>query len=196
TVSILLGNGDGTFNAAVDYATGSVPLWFTTGDFNGDGKLDLAVADFGNFNGKKVSILLGNGDGTFQPHVDYTTGGLPRSVTTGDFNGDGKLDLALANQADNTVSILLGNGDGTFQPHTDYVTGATALIVTTGDFNADGKLDLVVTDDGSNTVSILLGVGEGTFPTHVEYATGGYAYKGTIGDFNGDKKIDLTFPPD
>ena len=191
TVSVLLGNGDGTFTAAVDYATGSVPVWLTTGDFNADGKLDLAVADFGNFDGRKVSILVGNGDGTFGPHVDYATGGLPRSVTTSDFNGDGKLDLALPNQAHNTVSILLGNGDGTFQRHTDYATGATAQIVTTGDFDADGNLDLAVTTDGSNAVSILLGNGDGTFPTHVEYATGSGAFHIAIADLNGDGKLDL-----
>ena len=111
-------------------------------------------------------------------------------MTTGDFNGDGKLDLALPNQADNTVSILLGNGDGTFQRHTDYATGATAQIVTTGDFNADGNLDLAVTTDGSNAVSILLGNGDGTFPTHVEYATDG-TFHITIADLNGDGKLDL-----
>ena len=112
-------------------------------------------------------------------------------MTTGDFNGDGKLDLALPNQADNTVSILLGNGDGTFQRHTDYATGATAQIVTTGDFDADGNLDLAVTTDGSNAVSILLGNGDGTFPTHVEYATGSGAFHIAIADLNGDGKLDL-----
>src|SRR5437879_3877578 len=120
-VSVLLGNGDGTFQAAVSYDSGAnLPTWVTAGDFNGDGKLDLAVANNcanGNTcpNGV-VGILLGNGDGTFQAAVPYYSGGnLAYSVTVGDFNGDGKLDLAVANNCsfqcpNGSVSALLGNG--------------------------------------------------------------------------------------
>ena len=118
-VGLLLGNGDGTFQSATEFTTGSgVATAVGVADFNADGKPDLVVVN-GNslgINGSNtVSILLGNGDGTFQTHVDYPTGQAPTSVAIGDFNGDGKLDLAVANQDDNTVSILLGNGDGTFQ---------------------------------------------------------------------------------
>ncbi len=150
-VSILLGNGDGTFQTAVNYSVNN-PQSVAVGDFNGDGKLDLAVAKGGS-NG--VSILLGNGDGTFQTAVNYSVNN-PQSVAVGDFNGDGKLDLAVSNSASNTVSILLGNGDGTFQAAEDYSVGSNPLSVAVGDFNGDGKLDLAAANSASNTVSILL----------------------------------------
>jgi hypothetical protein len=86
-------------------------MGWLTGDFNGDGKLDLAVSDA---SANMVSILLGNGDGTFQAHYDYRAAAMPYGLATGDFNGDGHLDLAVVNDASNTVSVLLGNGDGTF----------------------------------------------------------------------------------
>jgi hypothetical protein len=154
-----------------DFATGASPSSVVTADFNGDGKLDLAVT---NFVANTVSVLLGNGDGSFRARVDYATGGGPDSVVARDFSGDGKLDLAVRNNIDNTVSILLGNGDGTFQQHVDFPTGLGPQRLSAGDFNVDGKLDLVVSNGDANTVSVLLGNGDGTFQEHVDYATGGY----------------------
>jgi uncharacterized repeat protein (TIGR01451 family) len=122
------------------------------GDFNGDGKADLAVANGGSDN---VSILLGNGNGTFQAAVNYNVHG-PRSVAVGDFNGDGKPDLAVAN-AFGTVSILAGNGNGTFAEAVNYGAGSDPISVAIGDFNGDGKPDLAVANDYTyNYVSILL----------------------------------------
>src|SRR5262249_43152834 len=152
-----------------DYATGLTPASMATADLNGDGRLDLAVVDYGE---GKISILLGNGDGTFQTHMDYATGGgTPSTVVVCDFNGDGKLDLAVRNQGSNTISVLLGNGDGTFQSAVTYPTGRYTSRVAVGDFNADGAPDLVTTNSADNTVSILLGNGDGTFQSHVDYAT-------------------------
>ena len=100
-------------------------------------------------------MLLGNGDGTFQAAVNYAAGSRPYSVAVGDFNGDGKPDLAVANGSSNDVSVLLGNGDGTFQAAANYATGSDPISVGVGDFNGDGKPDLAVANYGGNNVTIL-----------------------------------------
>jgi hypothetical protein len=188
-ISILLGNGDGTFQTKVDYAVGPNPTSVAVGDFNGDSKADLAVANGSFIN---VSILLGNGDGTFQTKVDYGVGGSPSSVVVGDFNGDSKADLAVANREDdNNVSILLGNGNGTFQTAVNYGVGSDPWSVALGDFNGDSKTDLAVTNRNDNNVSILLGNGNGTFQTAVNYGVGVTPNSVAVGDFNEDGKADL-----
>ncbi len=196
TVSILLGKGDGTFQPYVEYGTGSGPLFVATGDFNGDGKLDLVSATNNSNLSGTVSVLLGNGDGTFQAHVDYGAGTGPYSVAVGDFNGDDKLDLAVANYVDGTVSVLLGNGDGTFQAQVDYTTGVQPISVTAGDFNGDGKLDLAVASFAGDTVGVFLGNGNGTFQARVDYAAGSVPYSVVVADFNGDDKLDLAVAND
>ena len=195
TVSILLGKGDGTFLPHVDYSTGFGPISVVAGDFNGDGKLDLAVANQncpgGGCSPGTVSILLGNGDGTFKPHIDYVVALGPNSLTAGDFNDDGKLDLAVVSQFTDTVSILVGKGDGTFLAHVEYPTGHQPFSVTAGDFRGNGKLDLATANFAANTVSVLLGKGDGTFMTNVDYNTGFEPTSVIAGDFNGDGKLDL-----
>src|SRR6266851_3430493 len=157
SVSILLGVGDGTFQPAVNFSVGgspySQPQSVAVGDFNGDGFLDLAVV---NANDDNISVLMGNGNGTFRPAVNYGTGVDPYSVVVGDFNGDSFLDLAVANDVSNNVSVLLGNGNGTFQPAVNFVTGMGPLAVVVGDFNGDGKLDLALVNRFSDTVSVLI----------------------------------------
>ena len=176
-----------------DFPTGNAPVAVAAGDFNGDGRVDLAVVNQGlNTQGlSTVSVLLGNGDGTFQPSVDFATGAQPTAIAVGDFNGDGKLDLAVANQGDNTVSILLGKGDGTFQTHVDFATGAKPTAIAARDFNGDAKLDLAVVNQDGNSVSILLGKPDGTFQTHVDFAVGTKPAAIAVADFNGDSKLDL-----
>jgi len=193
TVSILLGNGDGSFQPHVDYGTGplSEPFSVAVGDFNSDGKLDLVTANFANFFGGSVSVLLGKGDGTFQNYVQYATGGLPTSVAVGDFNRDGTPDLAVGFEQGTTVSVLLGKGDGTFQAPAEYDTGSAPLFVAVGDFNVDGNDDLVTANYPSDVVTVLLGKGDGTFPTHVSYTTGDEPEWVAVGDLNGDRKADL-----
>jgi Bacterial Ig-like domain (group 3)/FG-GAP-like repeat len=195
SASVLLGNGNGTFQSAVTYNTGNGPIAAAVADFNGDHKLDLVVV---NETDNNASVFLGNGDGTFRAPVAYSTGvgGNPLSVTVGDFNGDGKLDLAVADFHTQQVSVLLGNGDGTFQTVKAYPTGANPSSVVMGDFNNDGRLDLALTStplgsSAGNLVSLLRGKGDGTFGPPVLFATGSQAYSAALGDYNGDGAMDL-----
>jgi hypothetical protein len=180
-VSILLGNGDGTFQAAVNNDVGygsSVAV----GDFNGDGSLDLAVV---HGDSHSLYIFLGKGNGTFQYAGGYGFGSDPNSMVVGDFNGDGKLDLAVANG--NTVSVLLGNGDGSFQDPRNFSAVGGSLIV--ADFNGDGHLDIAVLGSG---VRVLLGNGDGSFQTtHLSYIPGSFPSSVAVGDFNGDGRLDV-----
>jgi hypothetical protein len=210
-VGVLLGNGDGTFQTAVTYASAGIDAYSVAmADVNGDGKPDLLVANLSNSNsaGGSVSVLLGNGDGTFQTAVTYDSGGYEAlSLAVADVNGDGKPDLVAANACVNgnncnngAVGVLLGNGDGTFQTAVAYSSGGNdgGLVVgsvAVADVNGDGKPDLVVANQGNGnngSVGVLLGNGDGTFQTAVTYGSGGY-YATSVGvaDVNGDGKPDL-----
>jgi hypothetical protein len=218
SVDIMLGNGDGTFQPAVSYGTGtSRPRFVVVADVNGDGKLDLVVANRCIDNGclveAVVAVLLGNGDGKFQAAVTYNSGGLfTSSVAVADVNGDGKPDLVVGNwcadpNCDGSVGVLLGNGDGTFQAVVTYPTGGFyAFAVAVADVNGDGKLDaLVITKvavckgtscDYVSSVGVLLGNGDGTFQKAVTYLSGGLSFPPfssllTVADVNGDGRPDL-----
>src|SRR5438093_62035 len=122
---------------------------------------------------------------SFAPKTDYGTGMQPNSVAKGDFNGDSKLDLAVANFAGATVSILLGTGTGSFGAKTDFGTGAGPASVAVGDFNGDGKLDLAVTNYYVDTFSILLGTGTGSFGAKIDFGTGSTPVSVAVGDITG-----------
>ncbi len=222
-VAVLLGNGDGTFQAPVSYRSGGVSTnSVTVADINGDGLLDVVVANIcGNTfcNSSTVSVLLGNGDGTFQSAVSYNSGGyVANSLAVADVNGDGKPDVIVVNScgavtqcgvsggAPGSVGVLLGNGDGTFQSAITYPSaGQNASFVAATDVNGDGKPDLIVanwcalggdcsnaTTGAAGTLSVLMGNGDGTFQTAVPYDSGGlYAWSVAVGDVNGDGIPDL-----
>jgi hypothetical protein len=188
----LLGNGDGTFRAAQSYAVGTRPVFVAVGDFNGDGVLDLAVANsaYGGSVASSVSVLLGQGDGTFQAAENYIAGSNPASVAAGDFNSDGILDLAIATgDSQGTMLLLLGNGDGTFRTGASYTAGSQQASIAVGDFNNDGHVDLTMA--GASGVTLLLGNGDGTFQAAQRYAAGTSPSYVAVGDFNGDGFPDL-----
>jgi len=197
-ISILLGNGDGTFRSSVSYGLGiGSPTSVVAADFNGDGKLDLAISDEGVNMGVKVSVLLGNGNGTFQPRVEYPIYHAPIDayLAVADFNGDGIPDVAVvtSNEGDGThFFVLPGEGDGTFgRPVSSSVQGVYAYPgpVAVADFNGDGKPDLL------SGGGVFLGNGDGTFRLGtVLPSVFGPPYllgPSAVGDFNGDGKPDV-----
>ena len=217
SVGVLLGNGDGSFRPVVTYPSGGGGPWSVViADLNADGNPDLVLAlsssCYGCTDGALAAVLLGNGDGSFQPAVTYSSGGYafegaPISAAVADLNADGKLDIAITNECsgdfecslDGSVGILLGNGDGTFQPVVTYPPkGAGLLSVAIGDVNGDGKQDLMVTNGcgpgacSKGTITVLLGNGDGTYQSPVAYDSGGYGTgAAAVADVNGDGKLDL-----
>jgi hypothetical protein len=192
-LSILAGKGDGTFQAVSDFLAGTNPVFVVVADLNGDGKADLAVANQGSYGGppydypgSSVSIHLGHGDGTFQSAVYYPAGTGPAYLATGDFNGDGKADIAVAHQRG--VSVLLNKGDGTFLPEIHYGTemGWTPSVAV-GDFNGDGKLDLGAAYGSGFWVR--LNDGKGGFQEPQNYSAPAQLL--AVADFNGDGRPDL-----
>ena len=193
-VAVLLGNGDGTFQEPPIITTlPHAPQGLAAGHFNADQRLDLvATMQFGST--YEVQVLLGNGDGTFQLGASYPVGAGPSAIAVADFNGDRKLDLAVAENEEEAIGVLLGNGDGTFQPEVRYGT-SFPLWVAAADLNLDGKLDLVVANlIFSSGVSVLMGNGDGTFQTGAYYPDGKEDRFVAVGDFNGDHYPDIVVP--
>lgn len=208
-VSILLGNGDGTFHLARTYDSGVGSRGMTVGDFLGNGRLDIAVANFAMVDSThtSVGILLNNGDGTFQAPYAIPVLGPVRSVAAGDFTGDGRADLAVADglgidgvldpNYPAGMTVLLSNGDGTFTTAGHYLSPATpgdGIInpeyISTADLRNNGITDVIESDYDHN-INVFLGNGDGTFQPAVGYDTGAYPRPTAVADLNDDGIPDL-----
>ncbi len=188
-----------SFVGPITYPVGEIPWSVAVADFNGDGIPDLVAANLAEYPaepGQGVSVLLGNGDGTFGPETRFGTGRNPYAVAVGDFNGDGNYDIAVANYFSGNVSVLLGKGDGTFQASTEYDVGTLPRALAVGDFNGDGVADLAVANYLDGTVSILMGKGDGSFAPAHTVPVGGSPAAVTVADFNGDGLGDLAVTDD
>jgi hypothetical protein len=185
SLSILLGNGDGTFRQSESYP--GVFYSVVAADFNNDGNLDLVVAP----DADSISVFLGNGDGTFQSPISSPTTYACGFVSVGDFNGDGKVDLVVSDYLD--ISVLLGNGDGTFQPPVNNNSFAAPGQLAVGDFNNDHRLDVaaVGTFGGSSYLGVLLGNGDGTLQDALTYSLSDPPGSIAAADFGKNGKLDV-----
>jgi hypothetical protein len=202
TLSVLLGDGKGHFAAApgAPIATGKGPNDIAVADFNGDGNLDLVIANTGT---PYLTILLGDGKGGFKPsaHSPFDTKSYPHvhGVAVGDFNGDGKLDVITDNWGHDQILMFLGDGVGNLNlPGKIFNVGKRPYErLRSGDFNKDGKMDVVTTDLDQNAVTILLSDGHGGFtePAGSLFAAGIYPWAVAIDDMNKDGNLDLVTMP-
>ncbi|WP_261376037.1 FG-GAP-like repeat-containing protein [Brevibacillus brevis] len=199
-ITVLLNNGSGVFSMApgspFDTNPGLAPSDIVAADFNGDGKLDLATA---NRDTNDVTLFSGNGDGTFQtPGVSFSVlpgGSSPSSLVTADLNGDGFIDIAVANNVTSNVTVSLNDGFGSFTEATgspfSLGTDAFPFDITAADFNCDGFIDLATPNEGSDNVSVLINDGTGGFSTPFQFSTGAGPLSITVADFNGDGRVDI-----
>ncbi|HZS48622.1 MAG TPA: VCBS repeat-containing protein, partial [Blastocatellia bacterium] len=195
TVSVFLGNGTGSFGFPSNITTNGGANYVAVGDFNGDGNLDIAAGHEQNtLTSTTISIMLGTGTGTFGPSTDFNAGKSVFAIAVGDFNQDGKIDLATADLQRGSVEILLGNGNGRFGFPNSFSASDGPISIAVADFNGDGKQDLVVGDAVDQKISILIGSGTGTFGLPTFSSTNNASSVIASGDFNGDGKLDVAVP--
>ena len=192
TLSVLLGEGDGTFQPARSDLAFWAPYFVAAGDFDRDGNVDLVTANLAGEGGRGVTMWLGKGDGTFQEAGDFPAATTPSGIASADFNHDRGLDVAV--MGGQQLSILLGNGDGSFQAAIPHHAGRTTFGVAAGDFNEDGIPDLATANWFDESVSLLLGQGDGSFHGPVSFPAKLYAWGAAVGDFDLDGNQDLAVP--
>jgi hypothetical protein len=190
TISVLLGNGDGTLGPRMSFETGLGPYWLEVEDLNGDGHEDVAVQ---NSASGSVSILLGHGDGSFSPRSDYKPSAHGGTLAMGDLDEDGALDIAVdLGRNQDSVTILHGSGDGTFTPLPPTALGTFLALAGLEDLNLDGHLDMLVFGYYANALRILRGRGDGTFERQpFDFGLGSAPDYPTFADFNADGLLDV-----
>ena len=186
-LSILLGNGDATFQTQMRVPVGASPTAVAVADINGDNRMDLMATTSAN----AVTVSFGNGDGGFQTPQGYPVGSSPASLAAVDANGDGIPDIVTANLFSRDVSVLLGNGDGTFQAERRFSVGLRPSSIVAASIDGDSAVDLVLANAGFDNVTILYGNGNGTFRSRRAFAVGDAPLAVTVADFNGDGKSDI-----
>jgi hypothetical protein len=190
-VSILFGDGHGRFASPVNYLVGANLYGIAAADFNRDGHLDLAVSGITGGSNYTVSILINDGQGQFLLSSRLSTGADPYGVTAADFDGDGNVDLAVANSGAASMSVYLGNGHGGFSGPFTFNTGVGPRHLFAADFNGDGVIDIASVNYNSSQVGILLGNGDGTFRPGQQICVGLLPRDGAVGDFTGDGTLDV-----
>jgi hypothetical protein len=187
TVSVSIGRGDGTFRAPVGYNVAR-PTGVAVADLNGDGIPDLAVSS----ESESLEILIGVGEGHFKPRATYQTGGLyAQGLAVGDFENDGRVDVAVINSGSANVTIMSNNGTGEFNLTSTISINGNPTSIAAADFNGDGILDLAIVDDQNGLVDVAYGDVSGGFLAPVGSPVGQYAEKIAVGDFNGDGNPDV-----
>ena len=196
TVAILLGMGNGRFQAASFVSVAAQPEGVAVADFNHDGKLDVVVTNTAT---DQVSVLLGNGNGKFQAPLAFTvrsgpkpnSGYQPTYITVADFNGDGNPDVVASSRNSSTATVMLGDGKGNLGRPANFLVGATPVAVIAGDYNHDGKPDFITSNSGSDTISVFLGAGNGGFQVERGFGAATRADQVILADFNEDGLPDI-----
>jgi len=190
-VAVLAGRGDGSFAAPRRLPTGTFPKYATAADLDGDGDRDIVTANQDSTDGADVTVLRNAGDGTFAPGTDHAACSRPHEVATGDLDGNGDLDVAVACWGGDVLSVLLGDGEGSLRPAVEVPTGANPHALVVADLDGDGALDIASANLGDGAVGVLLGAGDGTFAPVVRHAVGPGPHDIDAGDVDGDGVLDL-----
>ena len=201
SVSVLRNQGDGSFEPQIVYVVGEDPRSVAASDLDGDGDMDLAVANYySDLSSGTVSVLRNHDDGTFETHVEYPVGPFPVSVALGDLDGDGDVDIAVANSdwksVLGTISILRNRGHGTFETQVTYSVGEQPISLALGDLDGDEDLDLAVANRFSDTVSVLRNQGDATFEPQFPFGVDVLPSSVALGDLDGDGDVDIATATD